>query len=52
VSPSIRTAGSGDILPFCAEFKRSNVLNTIVLINPNIIANLLGIAKLTKKQNL
>ena len=49
---SIRIAGSGNMLSFCIELKRSNMLNTMVLINSNIIVNLLGVAKLTKKQTL
>jgi len=52
VSFSARIVGSGDMLPFCVEVKRPNMLNPIVLINPNIIVNLLGVAKPMKKQTL
>jgi len=49
VSLNARIAGSGDIQHICVESKRPNALSVIVLIKLNIIINLPGVVKLTKK---
>jgi len=47
VSLSARTVGSGGMQSFCAESKVPNASNAMVYTNPNIIKNLVSVAKLT-----
>jgi len=50
VSYNVKTVGNGNMPLFLTEFRIPNASNVMVCTSPKIIANLVDIAKPTKKQ--